>query len=237
MGENRYSFVNILSFLGFPLVFIAIFLVVFLYFNHFSKIFLEPGTLKTWVSSWGIAAPLVFIAIQVLQVVLFIIPGEVPQIAGGYLFGTVLGTLYSIVGILIGSAINFYLARLLGIPFIKKIIKEENLKKMYTFTLKPRFQIILFIFFLIPGIPKDAFTYIAGLSPVGFFSFLFISGSGRLPGIIGSALIGDAAASKNWALVIVISVIATILFFTGFFFKEKIYSWIKHFFHKKQARD
>jgi uncharacterized membrane protein YdjX (TVP38/TMEM64 family) len=228
MGENKHSITNILTFIGFPLVFIAIFVTILLYFNQFSQIFLDPDALKTWVGSWGITAPLIFIGVQVIQVVIFVIPGEVPQIAAGYLFGIGPGVMYSITGILIGSALNFFLARWLGIPFIKKIMHENKLQKMYEFAEKPRFQIILFVFFLIPGIPKDALTYVAGLSPISFVSFLIISGAGRLPGIIGSAMIGNAAASKNWVLVIVISVGATILFFTGYFFKEKIYLWLKH---------
>ncbi|MBN1698080.1 MAG: TVP38/TMEM64 family protein [Spirochaetales bacterium] len=196
---------------------------------------MNTESLKNWIKSRGIAAPIIFICVQILQVVVFIIPGEFPQVAGGYLFGTAFGTLYSIIGIMIGSAINFYLSKFLGIPFVKALFKEEKFERIQSLATSKRAQIILFILFLIPGLPKDFFTYIAGLSPIGFLSFLVISGSGRLPGIVGSTLIGDAASQKNWPLVISVSVIAVVLFFTGYFLREKIYRTVMLHFHKEEG--
>jgi uncharacterized membrane protein YdjX (TVP38/TMEM64 family) len=232
--KRRISIRNILSLIGFPSLFIAMFLIIFLNLDGLTFIFGNQEELKTWINSQGVAAPLVFICLQILQVVVFIIPGEIPQIAGGYLFGMALGTLYSVTGILIGSAINFYLARFLGIPFVKALFSREKLEKTQQLAASPQSQIIFFILFLIPGLPKDLFTYVAGLSPISFFTFLIISGAGRLPGIIGSTLIGEAASQKNWILVTAISIIAVILFFTGYFYREKIFGLIRHFFSKKK---
>ncbi|MBN2442549.1 MAG: hypothetical protein JXJ04_14440, partial [Spirochaetales bacterium] len=87
MKKKINSVQNITALIGFPLIFIIIVLIVIFYYNQISGVFLEPENLKAWVSSWGIAAPLGFIALQMIQVIIFIIPGEIPQIAGGYLFG------------------------------------------------------------------------------------------------------------------------------------------------------
>ena len=55
-----------------------------------------------------------------------------------------------------------------------------------------------------------------------FFLFIIISSLGRLPGIIGSTYIGNAAAEKNWLLMIIIGACATLLFILGFIFRNKI---------------
>ncbi|AMP20546.1 hypothetical protein AZF37_04605 [endosymbiont 'TC1' of Trimyema compressum] len=66
------------------------------------------------------------VGLQALQIVVAFIPGEITQIAAGYLFGTVQGSLISLVGLFIGAAITFYIARILGHDFVKKVIKKRT---------------------------------------------------------------------------------------------------------------
>ena len=216
-----------------PLFFTAMALFVILNWNALYDFFRSENRIEEWVAARGIAAPLFFIGVQTVQVIVFIIPGEVPQIAGGYLFGAWMGTVYSLIGILIGSIVNFYLARLLGVPFVRLFFKDEQVARMRTLAASPRYSILLFVFFLIPGIPKDALTYAAGLTRLSFLSFLIISGGGRLPGILGSAFIGSAASTGNWIVVIIISVAAAALFVVGYFFREQIVDRLHHFFDKE----
>ena len=117
------------AYIAFPLLFVLIFLFVFVFRQQLMNIFSSPEKLKAWLKSGRILTPLLFIGLQALQVVVFIIPGEVPQIAGGYLFGIWDGILLSITGIAAGSIISFYLARILGVPFIHSIFKPEKVKK------------------------------------------------------------------------------------------------------------
>ena len=220
---------NLLPLIGFPLLFIVLFTIIFIFWKPLFQIFKNPQQMKRLVAGYGIIAPLIFIGLQILQVVVFIIPGEVPQIAGGYLFGTWYGILYSLIGIAVGSTINFLLARWLGIPFVKLVLKEEQMEKIKGLATSSRSQIIVFIIFLIPGLPiKDIMSYIVGLSPMKLYVFLIVSMLGRLPGIIGSALMGSAAASENWTLLIIVFAVATALFLTGYFLKEKILKIIKN---------
>ena len=81
---------------------------------------------------------------------------------------------------------------------------------------------MFFLLFLIPGIPKDVLCYVAGLSPLRFPFFILASMVGRLPGIIGSALIGNSAAQKKWVLAAIVLGAAVVLFAAGFFFRERI---------------
>ena len=226
---------RILSFLIFPLLIISTLVVVIVYKEPLWQVFSSSENIQRTVESWGAAAPLAFIGLQFVQVVIFIIPGEVPQIAGGYLFGMAKGTLYSIVGILLGSSFNFLLARLFGIPFVKALFKEEQLSKFDNITHSSRAQIAFFLLFVIPGIPKDVLCYVAGLSPLRFVAFITISTIGRLPGILGSAAMGNAAASSKWLLAGSILVVATILFVLGLMYRDKIHGIIERVAMRKPS--
>ena len=67
---------------------------------------------RAYIHSTGHWGPIMFILFQILQIVVAPIPGEVVQIAGGYIYGSALGSFYTTVGLIIGSAIAFYFTRL-----------------------------------------------------------------------------------------------------------------------------
>ena len=198
-------------------------------------VFSSPERIEETVTEWGLWAPLAFIILQIVQVVIFIIPGEIPQIAGGYLFGLVPGSLYSILGIVAGSSFNFLLARVFGVPFVRVLFKENRLRDFEAITHSSRAQIAFFLLFVIPGIPKDILCYVAGLSPLRFVAFLVISTIGRIPGIVGSAAMGSAAASKEWLLAVILLVLAVVLFVLGMIYRERIHTVIERFALKPSA--
>lgn len=80
--------------------------------------------------SRGIIGPLVFVGLQILQVIVWIIPGEVPQIAGGFLFGVPIGICLSLGGITVGSSISFLVSRILGVPFVRALFSEQQVQRM-----------------------------------------------------------------------------------------------------------
>jgi uncharacterized membrane protein YdjX (TVP38/TMEM64 family) len=163
-----------------------------------------------------------FVFIQFLQVVIFILPGEIPQIAGGYLFGWFAGFLLSIAGIGIGSVFNFYVGRLWGKGILKLVSGEKGLDEAEKLFSSPRVMLIGFLLFLIPAIPKDAVCYIAGFSKIKLQQFVLFSSLGRLPGIIGSAIIGASAAQRNWLLSIILFSVSVLLFLLGMIFQKKL---------------
>ena len=222
--------------IAFPLLFIALITVLIVFWKPLWQIFQTPENLREWVVHWGLAAPVVFILLQILQVVVFIIPGEVPQLAGGYLFGIWLGFLYSLIGIAIGSTIDFFLARWLGVPFVRHFIPKDKFARIENIATSTHAQIGFFLLFLIPGIPKDILCYVAGLSPIRFGFFLLVSLLGRFPGLFGSNFIGGAAAQKRWPLVITLSALAVILFLAGYFFRNRLQTFISRISAKRRIR-
>jgi uncharacterized membrane protein YdjX (TVP38/TMEM64 family) len=218
---------RILALAGFPLLVAAIVAPVIVFRRELWELFSSTEGLREWVASTGVLAPLAFVGVQALQVVVFVIPGEIPQIAGGYLFGPWLGTLLSVCGILAGSAVAFFAARLAGTPFVRALFPGDQVDRLGRLLGSRGARVAFFLLFLIPGIPKDILCYVAGLSPMRFPFFVGASTLGRLPGIAGSALIGDAAAARRWPLVIGLGVAAVALFAAGWLLRQRIQRWIE----------
>jgi uncharacterized membrane protein YdjX (TVP38/TMEM64 family) len=226
---------RVLALIGFPLLFAAIAVPVVVWRRELWELFSSAGKLREWISAWGIAAPLVFVGVQALQVIVFVIPGEVPQIAGGYLFGALKGAALSVAGILAGSAVSFFLARLLGRPFVSALFPDEQVRKIEGIASSRGARIAFFLLFLVPGIPKDVLCYAAGITPMRFLYFAAVSTLGRLPGIAGSALIGSAAASKRWVLMGIVAGAAVVLFAAGLLLRPRIQGWIEGIAARRRA--
>lgn len=177
---------------------------------------------RDFILSSGYWGPLVFIGFQILQTVIAPIPGEVVQIAGGYIYGVTVGTFYTTLGMLLGAVIAFYCTRLLGRSFIENLLKKKKFKWMAEMVHHKNFSIILFIFFAIPGLPKDLFIYLAALTPIKPINFFAILLLGRLPWILASASVGSSFYEQNYVTTIIISVVSVLAFALGLVFKDKI---------------
>jgi uncharacterized membrane protein YdjX (TVP38/TMEM64 family) len=227
---------RILSIIAFPLLFLALLVLTVVFWRELWTLFSSPQTLREWIRSTGVVAPLVFVAVQAFQVVFFFIPGEIPQVAGGYMFGLWLGTVLSLLGICLGATFNFMISRLLGVPFVSVLFSAEKVEQARRITTSPKARLSFFLFFLIPGIPKDILCYVAGLSVMKLPVFLLFSTLGRIPGIVGSALIGDAAADRRWILAGTIFFVAVVLFVLGFLFRERIQRVLEQLGRRRNAR-
>ncbi|HEQ71667.1 MAG TPA: TVP38/TMEM64 family protein [Spirochaetia bacterium] len=190
----------------------------------------NPERITAWVEGFGLWGPIAFIGLQIIQVVIFIIPGEIPQIAGGMLFGVAGGIIYSTLGIAVGSTVNFYLARTFKLSFVETLFSRESVEKMQRFISSSRTVVVYFFLFLIPGIPKDIIAYVAGLSRIRFRLFILVSSVGRLPGLLLSVLAGSALSEKNLLAAGILLAVGLAMVALGFVFRGKIIRFIEHHF-------
>jgi uncharacterized membrane protein YdjX (TVP38/TMEM64 family) len=195
----------------------------------------RPERFKELVDSSGFLGPFVYILVQAAQIVIAAIPGEFVQIAGGYAFGTVLGTIYSIVGTFLGTLIAFFATRLLGYALVRTFVPPKKLESFDFLIKDKRAEIALFALFLIPGIPKDVLVYISGLTPIKPLRFLLISTVARFPGLWGSAYIGANLQEKNYLPVWILSGAALALFVTGALSKDRILGWMKRYARRRRG--
>ena len=194
----------------------------------------DPHKFREYVLSFGPWSAVIFMLFQVLQVVIAVIPGEPVQIAGGYIFGTFWGTVYSTLGITIGYIIVFTSVKLFGFPLVKKFVSKKELEKFSALINSARLETTIFFLFLIPGIPKDILVYIAGLTPIKPVLFFIIITFARFPAMLGSSFIGAKIESSQYLIAIIVSVIASILFVLGYIYKKGIIDFIHFRFIKKK---
>ena len=167
-----------------------------------------------------------FILIQIGQVVAAPIPGELTGFVGGFIYGPVLGTVYSTIGLTLGSWLAFILAHFFGEPLLEKVVKKEVFEKFDHF-MEHQGILVSFFLFLIPGFPKDYLCYIMGVSrmPVGIF--LIVSAAGRLLGTIGLSITGSSAREGHYFLLGIFVGAGIIIFVAAYLYQEKILALLK----------
>lgn len=164
----------------------------------------------------------ILIALQALQVIISIIPGQPIQFASSYLFGVIGGYLISIVGAVIGATTAFYLAKLLGADSLKQIFGENKVENYKTKINSGRGLLIVFIIYLMPGLPKDLVGYVAGVSNMRFLPFLFVSTIGRTPGMLGSLFFGKFFKNSNNFGIMFLVAFCIIVLAICYIFKDKL---------------
>ena len=168
-----------------------------------ANFFRDQDQVRTWLAGFGPLAPLLSIGLNVVQVLLAMIPGQVVGLANGYLFGVFWGTVYTLLGVGLGSAIAMALGRWLGRALVVRLVEPTRLARWDALTARhgPRF---FFLVFLLPLLPDDIACFAVGLSPLSLPYILALALIGRLPGLIVSCWIGANASAPSlagWALV------------------------------------
>lgn len=138
--------------------------VVFLIQGWLGGHFDSADSLRAYVDSFGIWAPLILALIQMLQVVLPVLPGFMGCIVGAALFGAVGGFWINYIGISAGSIAAYWLARRFGIQLVKKMISIQKYEKhMERLNRSKSYTAVLFLSILLPLAPDDFLCYFSGL--------------------------------------------------------------------------
>lgn len=147
-------------------------MIVFSIYGVQQGLFTDREKMEAFVGRMGILGPLLFVLIQIVQVVIPIIPGGISCAVGVVLFGAWYGLLYNYIGIVIGSFINFYLARRYGRCFVQAFVKEETYEKYAGWLEKgKRFDRFFAMAIFFPCAPDDFLCLLAGLTRMSWKKF------------------------------------------------------------------
>lgn len=185
-----------------------------------TSLFSDRDRLINAVRSLGIFGPLLYMILQIVQSVVAPIPGNIVGGIGGFLFGW-WGVLWTLIGSTIGAGIIFYVSRRFGRTFVEKFVKKDALNK-FDFVFGRRATLILFLIYLIPGLPDDVICYIAGLTDVPIKRLIALWVIGRLPAVIVNNYIGAGLSDGNVKAVAIISAITAVLLLIIYLQREKI---------------
>ncbi|MFR3273478.1 MAG: TVP38/TMEM64 family protein [Slackia sp.] len=192
----------------------------------------EPGGVERVVQDVRNAVREVFdpVGHAVLQVVVAFIPGEVVQVAAGMMYGPWGGAAVVLAGCIISSAFIFFIVHKLGAPFVRAMIPEKWMGKLEDFEETDKLDVMVFVLFLIPGLPKDVFTYLVPLTDMSMRNFLVLSTVGRIPGILMSTLAADGLMEGDIMRSVLLFLVAAGIAALAIVFHEKI----MHAFAKKK---
>lgn len=161
--------INFISIVG-----LGISIALTIYFINLG-VFKDLDSLRGLVGDSIISGPIIFILIQILQVVIPIIPGGISTAAGVLLFGPYAGFIYNYVGICIGSIIIFLLGRRYGKPFILSMISDKTYNKYIGWLdNQNRFEKLFALAIFLPVAPDDALCLMAGLTNISVKKFTWI---------------------------------------------------------------
>ena len=193
---------------------------------HFGKPYLsflsDYKQVRDWAKASGFKGKILFTLIIALQVVVAVIPGGPMEIAAGYAYGPVVGTILSLLGIVLGATLVYFLVKRFGKPFIHLFVSEEKLSQMSLFQNENRLKRIIFIIFLLPGTPKDLLTYMVGLTKMSLSTWLILTTFARTPATIVSTYAGEALLKKDYGQVAIIFIIGMVLAIIGYYIFNKL---------------
>ena len=159
----------------------------------------SPEMVRAYILSFGGWRFIDYVLIQAIHVLIVVIPGDIFNVCGGYIFGVPVGFGLSLLGIMLGTVAVFYISRLLGYGFISKFIPEDKIVKISAILNSTKGMLGMLIICLIPLLPKDLMVYIAGLTPVKASRLFFVYAVSRIPGTLIWVSVGAQAYDKKYA--------------------------------------
>ncbi len=182
----------------------------------------DPATFRAWVEARGAWGRVLFVGLMALQVIIAFIPGEPFELAAGYAFGTLWGTLLVWVGAIVGSTIVFLFVRKIGVKAVEVFFPREKIDSMKYLRDEKKLNAAAFILFLIPGTPKDLLTYLAGLTKIRLLPWILLTSIARIPSIITSTVSGNALGIERYGLAIIIYAATAIISGIGLLLYQRI---------------
>lgn len=172
---------------------------------------------RAWVDAHGVWGKAAFVGMMVLQIIVAFIPGEPLEIAAGYAFGVLEGTLLCMLGAFIGGVLVFLLVKKFGVRLVSVFFSPEKILQNRFLQDEKQRNLLAFFLFLIPGTPKDVLTYFVGLTDMSLSTWMFITTFARIPSIITSTIGGSAMGLENYQFAILVFAITLLISLVGLF--------------------
>lgn len=149
---------------------------VFFAYGIRTGLFRSHEAMAAFLEPFGLATPLIYILFIALQSIFMVVPGALGNLVGILLFGPFWGILCNYIGTVLGSSVNFFLARHYG-PDIIRVFSTEKGYRKYKKWLEGddrRFHKWFAILIFLPLAPDDLLCYMAGLTSMAFRKFIAI---------------------------------------------------------------
>ncbi len=239
--RKRKSFIHklfALSVLVITLISIALY---FLEISGFLDKIDSVDKLREYIDSFGNYAVILFIVLQFAQVVFLPLPSFITVGAGVLLFGPLKGAIFSVIGIILGSIVAFYIGKVFGFKVAKWLVGEDSLNKGLK-AIKGKDKVVLTFMFLFPFFPDDVLCFVAGITTISSKYFIIMITLVRLITVfISSYSMNNSIIPYDtwwgillWALFFILTVVLTIVIYKK---GDKIEKFFKKRKHKENTKE
>lgn len=183
----------------------------------------DPAWLERRIAAAGPLAPLAFVCLQAVQVLVAPVPGQALGGVAGYLFGPAAGTVYSLAGVAIGGFVAFGLTRRYGRPYVERAVDPAALDRFDGFV-ERHGRTGLFAAFLFPAFPDDLLCFVAGLSEIQPRTFLALLVVGRAPSFLAVAVAGGRLAAGARSAAVALTAGLAVVTLAGYYVRVRLTS-------------
>ena len=171
----------------------------------------DPALVREKIGEHYLLGAIAMVLISAVQVIVALIPGEFVEIAAGYVFGSWVGSLLCLAGIVLGSCTTILLVRRLGSKLVYAFYPKEKIDALPIINDPPKRNLLTFLLFVIPGTPKDLFTYAIGLTDMSIHLYILLTTAARFPSVILSTLSGNAVGTKDYRMAVVFVIVTAVV--------------------------
>ena len=183
--------------------------------DDIKRIATDPAYVRAWFRTHEPYGTLVYCLVTVVQILLAFLPGEPLELAAGYAFGAVKGSLLCLLVEGTGSVLVLLLVRRFGPGLVRLFFSEEQLERLKFLHYSPKRLLLFAIIFMMPGTPKDLLCYFAGLTDIDINKLIIICTVGRIPSIVTSVLGGNAIGDQRYVFAAAVFAVTAILSVAG----------------------
>ena len=158
--------------------------------------FLEnSANIKSWIEKQGLLGPLFIVGLMMIAIIMSPIPSAPIALASGAIYGHTMGTIYIVIGSLLGAIVAFFIARIAGIDVMRRWLGDNYGKGLSGS--QNMLMVIIFISRLLPFISFDMISYAAGVTSLSFWRFSIATLAGIIPASFLLAHFGSELASTE----------------------------------------
>ncbi len=207
-SERSARFLAVLKFAVLVVLLVGVPLYIFLAHPEVIALLKDREALESFLEAHRSHSLLILFAFQIVQIVIAFIPGQAAQFAGGYAVGILPGYLVCMAGVIVGTALSYVIARLLGRDFVAFFFSRNTTADIEAKMRSGRAHALVFVLYLIPMLPKDAVAYVAGACGYPLRLLLVISTVARTPAMLLGIAMGAELRSGNHAALIVLACVS-----------------------------
>ena len=182
-----------------------------------------------YLHSFGVKGIIIIEILQIMQVLSLVLPAPTIWVISGATYGVFYGMLISIVGVVIGNSIAFFIGRKYGNKLMDILFDEKSITK-FKFLENTKFPgIIQFLMYVIPGVPNNIIPYIYARTNISALRFISTIAIASVLSILSCTYVGYSFLSGSLTFSVIIILVLVSLSVILLKYNKNLLRWLEEF--------